>query len=266
MKRNIFFLLLFVCFLIPQSVFSQTLIYSPQRVTGWEGLPSASFEWRTDYWILNLTQNPVSVLAIFTDQISESITQTVTLPDGEKDLSGYTLNLKGNESQLVKLSASSCDSNVNVGTIAFLVPTSYKNNDQEPTPDVAINVIYRRLDASGTIVAAAGVTVGENATLFSFPVEINPGTDAGVAVFNLNPVRVYLTFSLIDENRIVAIANKSLKPGEQISKYASEIFPGVDRFSGRIEVQSDQSVAATALKLYYNMDSVIFAGIPIVRQ
>jgi hypothetical protein len=262
-KRILIFLALFQ---ISGLATAQTLIFSPQRATGWEGVPHESCEYKTEFWVLNLTQRSVSGTAIFTDQLGRAVLQTVTTPDGEsKILSVFPFSLKVGESKLVSLSlVPNCFNDLSVGTIAFLVSESFKSGDTKLTPDIGVSVVFKRVDLNGNVTSAAGVPVSECLEAFSLSAEINEGTDTGFALYNPNPASAHISISLVINGQTAAVNNFVLNSGEQMAKYIGQMFPGFNNFSGHAEYRSDQKLAVTGLKLYFSPNSYVFSGIPTI--
>jgi hypothetical protein len=125
-----------------------------------------------------------------------------------------------------------------------------------PYAPVRATLVYR-YEQGGVVQAEVGVPQLEQGEHFSFAAEVDSSKGINTALGLANPTAYYgssptaatMIISLIrTDGTIQATAKVPLKAGQQISKYLTELFPGLDGFTGTVSVSSPMGVGVVALR------------------
>jgi len=288
-KLTIFFwmaILLAICAngLWAQMSDKRTLV-APQFAVGWEGTPRqpGSTQYVTDIQIVaNSFASGKDILFSFVKSDGGPMIVDLVGPGGARitNVSNETISVQGHTSGGATVTVcTSCGSqSTQVGAIIFLVPYTWSPGSYNYDDDVAITVVYRRLDWQGNEMASAGVDIKPFMTKFTVPVIITPKVDTGFAIYNPSSGTATLTLNLFNTWRSsgdpaspLSTAKITLKPNEQQALFFSQAFKNVKSdvndnmaSNGHVEITSDVAIAVTALKCFFPSNGAfIFAGIPI---
>jgi hypothetical protein len=236
------------------SAFAQIMVYSPQRASGWEGMPglSGSHELRTYVSIRNPSDFPATITVFFADATAQRVVQKMTYDGGLiKYAYGDNIYILAHASEAFTLSTDS-GGQLSTGILAFYVPASIKPGEGQLSSSVQIQVTLDRLDYIGNVTSSANIPVGQNSFTLEFPVLLDRNSDTGVALFNQNSEPVQLNVNLYDStNRLRETENIELVPGQQLARYVSQLFRSarfVSNFQGHIEIIASKAIPMMTLK------------------
>jgi len=159
--------------------------------------------------------------------------------------SGTTLavNLNPGATQVIQVTP---DSTTIGGYIVIRYPSS--------VAPVTASEVFRN-EQGGTVVAEVGVSQQNTDNNFSFPVEVRSPDVFTVFAFanptfdSSTPSDQTLVVTLINsDGTINRTVTKFLAAGKYFSGYVTDLFPGLDNFTGSISISSPQYVAVLALR------------------
>lgn len=115
------------------------------------------------------------------------------------------------------------------------------------------SAIFSQYDAAGALATEAAVAATSALEFFAFPVDTTGEFNTGIAIANPpGSLQANLFLKLVDSGgSTVATKSMSLDSGRQFSMFvtgSNQLFPSVSNFRGSIQVLSDASVAAVALR------------------
>ncbi len=125
--------------------------------------------------------------------------------------------------------------------------------------------VFQYADSGGSLISQVGVLPSALAGKFELFGNVNhsAGTDTGIALANPNAKVVNLQINRLDASgHSVASKSIQIRPGEHMARFLDEepFFPGLDNYSGTLEVAADQPVVAVTLRL----DGQQYATLPVV--
>ncbi len=248
----------------------KTLFFSSTRVGGFGDV---------DLWVTTRTQLPLLVEGLASGVFyfaqagggSGSSTEiNLRNPSTTKSVTG-AISFFGTDGRPL-------DAVVENPVVPFVVPASgsvtIRTNSQGP-----VRSGYARISSSDPLIASAtyllpGFTPGTvspsmpNAFSFRSPVarDIALGTEAGVSVVNVSDTTVRVVLSVVDSSGRLLPSGRTavvLAPGEQLSRFLGELFPGMSgKFAGILRVTAlspfpSQAVVVTVVQIRPSLLNVV---------
>ena len=154
------------------------------------------------------------------------------------------VNLNPGATQAVQITP---DSTTSTGYVVIHYPSSV-------APVTATEVF--RYQTGDTVLAEVGVPQQSADNSFSFPVEVNSAAGVATSFAFANPTLDSTTaaaetviVTLINpDGTIQRTATLPLAAGQYLSEYVTQLFPGLDNFTGSLSVSSPTSMAVLALR------------------
>ncbi len=132
--------------------------------------------------------------------------------------------------------------------------------------DVPIGVsgIFALQDSRGAFLTETGVSCCPLLTSLTLPVDITGTCDTGVAFFGAAGSASTLTFRLFDESgtAVGSSVTSNLPANGHLSRFVSQLFPGIGDFQGSLSVASTVSVAALTLRV--NASPLSLTAFPVI--
>jgi len=204
----------------------------PQVANGQD--TNSSLGMRTTFVVLNVSSAPATVN--FTLRKQDGAPMTVTIPAGVADNSA-------NFTQLLPTGGSAFLQTDGSGSLEV---GSAQVASDAPIGVAAIFTLYSGED----FLTEAGVGDSVARVAFTLPVDVRPGADTGVALFNPNGTPSEVTIRLLNaEGQSLSIGDPIFLPGHgHTAKFVSELLPVPGTFLGSLSITATQPVAAVVLR------------------
>jgi hypothetical protein len=231
MKKNLVLAVVLSVFALP--AFAQRYTVFPQFASGGG--------WSSEIFLANQGLSAVTGIVVsFYDDSGAPLTANSNLGSS----AALAVNLNPGATQAVQITPGSTTS---TGYVVIRYPSSV-------TP-VTASEVYR-YQPGDTVLAEVGVGQQDAGSNYSFPVEVNSSAGITTAFACANPT--YDSTSALAQTVVATLINSDgtirqtatlpLGTGQHISEYVTQLFPGLDNFTGSISVSSPVSVGVVAFR------------------
>jgi hypothetical protein len=200
--------------------------------------------WSSDIFIRNQgVTAPIVLVSIFNDD-GTPLTVDSTLGVG----SVFSFSLNVGSTQAIRANA------------AGVRKTGYVVISFPPGAFIAASEIFRYTQ-DGTVTTECGVPQQYPFTTFTFSAEVDSlhGVDTGLAIANSGGAQSFAVTLIRNDSSIQSTTTVFLPQGGHIAEYLESVFPGLDGFSGVVQVSAALPFGLVALR----QDQTIFATVSI---
>ena len=223
---------------------NQSTLYLPQVANGSYG----SGSYQTSFLIFNISASPANVNLSLTGNDGNPLSLTII---GYGKQSAFNFPNVAPGASLFLQTDGSGDLSTGAATIKSNVP-------------IGAAGVYTVLDSTGAFLTETGVDLSPALTSLTMPVAASSSFETGVAFFGASGTGTTLILQLLDATGATVGSNVTidLPLNGHLAKMVSELFPGINNFTGSLSVASSAGVPALSLRI--NTSPLSMTTLPVI--